>query len=106
MELKFDGRALIDGKRVDAKDGAVFDCISPVDGRILTQVARCQAQDIDSAVVAARRAFEQGRWSKLAPAKRKQILIKFADNRFNNRDTANCTAAAASCNSWTTWICS
>lgn len=79
MELKFDGRALIDGKRVDAKDGAVFDCISPVDGRILTQVARCQAQDIDVAVAAARRAFEQGRWSKLAPAKRKQILIKFAE---------------------------
>ena len=39
--VRFDGRALINGERVAARSGAVFDCLSPVDGRLLTQVARC-----------------------------------------------------------------
>ena len=50
----FDGRALIGGQRVAARDGQTFDCISPVDGRVLAQVARCGAADIDAAVAAAR----------------------------------------------------
>ncbi len=78
-ELKFDGRALINGQRVWARDGVHFDCISPVDGRVLTQVARCNEADINSAVLAARTAFEDRRWCGLAPAKRKQIMIRFAD---------------------------
>ncbi len=77
--LQFDGRALIGGKRVAARDGQVFDCISPVDGRVLTQVARCSAADVDAAVAAARAAFEDRRWSGLAPAQRKRVLIRFAD---------------------------
>jgi gamma-glutamyl-gamma-aminobutyraldehyde dehydrogenase/4-guanidinobutyraldehyde dehydrogenase/NAD-dependent aldehyde dehydrogenase len=79
QELKFDGRALIDGQRVAAVSGAVFDCISPVDGRVLTQVARCGEADIDAAVRAARAAFDSKRWCGLPPAKRKQIMIRFAD---------------------------
>ena len=43
-ELKFDGRALINGERVWAQSGQAFDCISPVDGRLLTPVARLMAQ--------------------------------------------------------------
>jgi gamma-glutamyl-gamma-aminobutyraldehyde dehydrogenase/4-guanidinobutyraldehyde dehydrogenase/NAD-dependent aldehyde dehydrogenase len=70
LNLKFDGRALINGKRVDAKDGQRFDNISPVDGQVLTQVARCGAADIDAAVAAARAAFEDRRWSGMAPAQR------------------------------------
>jgi 4-guanidinobutyraldehyde dehydrogenase/NAD-dependent aldehyde dehydrogenase len=75
----FDGRALINGQRVAAADGQTFDCLSPVDGRLLTQVARCGATDIDAAVAAARAAFEDRRWAGKAPAVRKRILIKFAD---------------------------
>lgn len=75
----FDGRALINGRRVDALDGQQFDCISPVDGRLLTQVARCGAADIDAAVAAARAAFADKRWCGLAPAQRKRVLIRFAD---------------------------
>jgi gamma-glutamyl-gamma-aminobutyraldehyde dehydrogenase/4-guanidinobutyraldehyde dehydrogenase/NAD-dependent aldehyde dehydrogenase len=76
---KFDGRALIDGQRVDALDGQRFECISPIDGKLLTQVARCGQADIDLAVAAARKAFEDHRWSGLPPAQRKRILIRFAD---------------------------
>lgn len=75
----FDGRALINGKRVAAQDGQLFDCISPVDGRILTQVARCGEADINAAVSAARQAFDDKRWRGLPPAQRKRIMIRFAD---------------------------
>ena len=77
--LQFDGRALINGKRTDSLSGETFECISPVDGRILTTVARCAVADIDAAVSAARAAFEDLRWSGLAPAQRKRIMIRFAD---------------------------
>ncbi len=75
----FDGRALINGERVAARDGQLFDCISPVDGRVLTQVARCGQADIDAAVAAARAAFEDRRWAGKAPAARKRTMIKFAE---------------------------
>lgn len=79
VSLSFDGRAFINGRRVDSVAGHTFDSISPVDGRVLTQVARCGAADIDVAVSAARAAFEDLRWAGKAPAARKRILIKFAD---------------------------
>ncbi|MFC3110820.1 aldehyde dehydrogenase [Undibacterium arcticum] len=78
-ELKFDGRAFIDGHRVAAQSGATFDCISPIDGRRLTTVARCDQADVDAAVQVARRAFNDRRWAGLAPEERKRSLIKFAD---------------------------
>jgi acyl-CoA reductase-like NAD-dependent aldehyde dehydrogenase len=78
-EMRLDGRAVINGERVAARSGQSFDCISPVDGRILTQVARGSEADIDAAVSAARAAFEDRRWCGLAPAQRKRIMIKFAD---------------------------
>ena len=78
-DMNFDGRASINGQRVAASRAAVFDCVSPVDGRILTQVARCDSQDIDLAVAAARQAFEDRRWRGKSPAQRKRVLIRFAD---------------------------
>ena len=76
---QFDGRALIDGQRAWSASRATFDCLSPVDGRLLTQVARCDAADIDAAVRAARAAFDDQRWCGLAPAERKRVMIRFAD---------------------------
>jgi len=84
--LKIDGRALIGGQRADAADGGTFECLSPVDGRKLADVARCQAADIDRAVAAARAAFDDRRWAGLAPAERKRILIRFADLVLANRE--------------------
>ena len=71
-------RAFIDGRYVDAADGRTFDCISPIDGRVLAQVAHGGAEDIDRAVAAARRSFEAGVWADTRPTHRKKILIKFA----------------------------
>lgn len=77
--LRCPTHAFIDGRPVDARSGETFDCISPVDGRLLGRVASCDAADVDDAVAAARRAFADGRWSRMAPAARKLVLLRFAD---------------------------
>ncbi|MBB4844861.1 gamma-glutamyl-gamma-aminobutyraldehyde dehydrogenase [Paucibacter oligotrophus] len=77
--LALDGRPFIGGQRVSSVDGLTFDCISPIDGRNLGQIARGQAGDIDRAVQAARSAFDDGRWAARPPAARKKVLLKFAD---------------------------
>ncbi len=84
--LTMDGRAWINGQRVDAADGSTFECLSPVDGRKLADVARCKAADVDRAVAAAREAFEDRRWAGLSPQARKTILIRFADLVMANRE--------------------
>ncbi len=68
----------IDGQFVDAASGKTFEDISPRDGRVITQVAEGDAEDIDRAVAAARRAFEDGRWANRPPAERKQIMLRWA----------------------------
>jgi acyl-CoA reductase-like NAD-dependent aldehyde dehydrogenase len=78
--LPFDGRAFIDGERAPARSGETFDCVSPIDGRVLTPVARGRAEDVDAAVAAARRAFDDGRWAHQSPAQRKRVLQRFAEH--------------------------
>jgi 4-guanidinobutyraldehyde dehydrogenase/NAD-dependent aldehyde dehydrogenase len=77
--LTLEGRAFVDGHYLAAVDGATFDCLSPIDGRLLAQVASCDVADAELAVAAARRSFESGRWSRLAPAKRKAVMIRLAE---------------------------
>lgn len=76
--LAIETRAHIDGAYCDAASGATFDCVSPIDGRLLGKVARCGAADVERAVAAARRAFADRRWAGLAPAKRKRVLQALA----------------------------
>ncbi len=72
-------QAFIDGRYVDAASGATFDCSSPIDGRLLAQVAATDAADVDAAVKSARAAFNKGSWSRMAPARRKRVLLGFAE---------------------------
>lgn len=76
--LSIDGRAFIDGAPRDAYSGRTFDCVSPIDGRVLASVADCGAADVDAAVAAARRAFDQGTWAGLNPRERKAVLLRWA----------------------------
>jgi len=84
--LRFDGRALIGGRRADAASGETFDCLSPIDGRRLTAVARGRAADIDAAVASSRAAFESRCWASMAPAARKKVLIRFAEGLLAARE--------------------
>lgn len=72
-------RAYVDGAYVDASDGATFDNVNPATGTVLNAVAACTEHDVDAAVRAARRSFDEGTWSRIAPADRKAVLLRFAD---------------------------
>ncbi len=72
-------KAFIDGKFVDAASGKTFDSINPATGAVLASVAECDAEDVNRAVAAGRRAFEAGHWSRMAPGDRKAVLLKLAD---------------------------
>lgn len=77
--LTIRGQAFINGEFVSAVSGKTFESVNPATGEILAQVAECDQQDIDRAVAAGRRAFEDGRWSRMAPADRKAVLLKLAE---------------------------
>jgi 4-(gamma-glutamylamino)butanal dehydrogenase len=71
--------AFIDGMSVGASSGETFETMMPSTGEVLAEVAACGPDDVDRAVAAARRAFRAGSWSRLAPAERKAIMLRFAD---------------------------
>ncbi|MPZ10560.1 MAG: aldehyde dehydrogenase family protein [Kiloniellaceae bacterium] len=77
--LSFRNQAFIDGKFAPAASGKTFDCVSPIDGRVLTQVAAGDKEDVERAVQAARAAFEDGRWARRAPVERKKIMLRWAE---------------------------
>ncbi len=77
--LEFRTQAFIDGRYLDAASGATFDSINPATGKLLARVAAGDEEDINRAVTSARAAFRKGSWSNLAPAKRKRILLRFAE---------------------------
>jgi len=77
--LSIRGQAFINGKFVDAASGKTFDCINPATGDVLVQVAEGDTEDINRAVAAGRAAFEDGRWSRLAPGDRKTVLLRVAE---------------------------
>lgn len=76
--LEYRNQAFINGRFVPARCGATFSTLNPATGQVLTDVAACDAEDIDAAVQAARAAFDAGVWSRLAPAERKAIMLEFA----------------------------
>jgi gamma-glutamyl-gamma-aminobutyraldehyde dehydrogenase len=78
-KLKFETRAFIDGKFVPAQSGKTFATLNPATGQKLADVSEGDVADVDLAVAAAKRAFEKGSWSKMAPRERKKVLLKLAD---------------------------
>lgn len=74
--LTFPTQAFIDGGFRASISGETFETSNPATGDVIAQVAACGAADVDVAVEKAREAFDDGRWSKLHPSKRKDVLIK------------------------------
>ncbi|MCX8049957.1 MAG: aldehyde dehydrogenase family protein [Methylohalobius sp.] len=72
-------RLLIDGQWVEAVSGKTFPTYNPATGEVLAHVPEGSKEDIDRAVAAARRAFEEGPWRKLTPSERGRLLWKLAD---------------------------
>ncbi len=70
--------AWIDGAYRPAISGKTFDTVNPATGAVIGPVAACDAADVDLAVTKAREAFDDGRWSRLHPGTRKDVLVRLA----------------------------
>src|SRR5579875_1835618 len=69
----------INGQWSDAASGKTFETPNPATGETLARVAEGDAEDIDRAVRAARRAFEEGPWGRLTASDRGRIVWKIGD---------------------------
>src|SRR6185437_5786868 len=70
---------LIDGKWVAAASGKTFPVYNPATGEVMAQVAEGDREDINRAVKAARKAFEDGPWSTMTSSERGRLIWKLAD---------------------------
>uniref|UniRef100_A0A1J3JN91 aldehyde dehydrogenase (NAD(+)) n=1 Tax=Noccaea caerulescens TaxID=107243 RepID=A0A1J3JN91_NOCCA len=70
---------LIDGNFVDSASGKTFPTLDPRTGEVIAHVAEGDAEDINRAVKAARKAFDEGPWPKMTAYERSRIMLRFAD---------------------------
>jgi aldehyde dehydrogenase (NAD+) len=73
------GRLFVGGRWTDARSGRTFETINPATNQVLTTVSEAGEEDVDAAVSAARKAFEQGPWPKMSGAERGRLLWKMGD---------------------------
>src|SRR3984885_13125618 len=69
----------INGQWADAASGRTFETLNPATGEVLATVAEGDAEDINRAVRAARRAFEEGPWSRMTPSDRGRAIWRIGD---------------------------
>jgi acyl-CoA reductase-like NAD-dependent aldehyde dehydrogenase len=69
---------LIGGKRVPAAEGRTYETLNPATGEVLAQVAEAGVEDVNRAVAAARKAFDQGPWPQWPAGRRAKVLLKIA----------------------------
>ena len=69
---------LVDGRQVIGAGDRIA-VVDPSRGEIAAHVAEADGRDVDAAVVAARTAFDDGRWSRLPTARRQALLYRAAD---------------------------
>ncbi len=77
---------LIGGKWQDSVSGKTFPTLNPATGETICQVAEGDKADVDLAVKAARKAFNEGPWSKMNASERGRLLNKLADLIEQNTD--------------------
>jgi len=82
--LDFPQCAFVDGKYLRG-NGPTMATVNPATGEALCEIVTSSGEDVDLAVTKAREAFDQGRWAKLAPAERKDVLIKLCKLITRNR---------------------
>src|SRR5947209_16231177 len=77
---------LIGGKWLDSVSGKTFPTLNPATGEVICQVAEADKADVDLAVKAARRAFEQGAWPRMNASDRGRFMHKLADLIEQNKE--------------------
>ncbi len=77
---------IINGEKVESANGQTIDTYNPATGELVAKVAKAAKEDAESAVQAAREAFDHGKWRKYPVGRRAQVLNKIASimrSRFN-----------------------
>lgn len=70
---------LIDGAWEDSRSGETLDVVNPADGSVIARIPAGDKEDVNRAVAAARRAFEEGPWPTMPPGERAKLLWRIAD---------------------------
>jgi aldehyde dehydrogenase (NAD+) len=79
-------KLIIDGKFLDAADGKTFETLDPRTGDVICKVACAGVNDVELAVKAARRAFDDGPWPRMSGRERGLLMNKFADLLETHKD--------------------
>ncbi|MGB7741557.1 MAG: aldehyde dehydrogenase family protein, partial [Terracidiphilus sp.] len=74
-----DHKMLIDGRFVKAASGKTFPVYNPATGDVIAHVPEGETEDVNRAVMAARRAFDDGPWPRMSPSERGRLLWRVAD---------------------------
>jgi aldehyde dehydrogenase (NAD+) len=69
----------VDGAWRPASDGGTLVVHNPATGDVVGEVAEASVADVEAAIVAARRAFDEGPWPRLSVTERQQVLRAFAE---------------------------
>lgn len=69
----------IDGQVVDGASGERLEVLSPINGQVLTSIARGNDADVARAITSGRKAFETRTWAGMPPAARKKVLLRLAE---------------------------
>ncbi|XP_051162100.1 cytosolic 10-formyltetrahydrofolate dehydrogenase [Leptopilina boulardi] len=77
-DLKFPRQLFIDGQFINGQ-GKPIETINPHDESVICSVESAAPEDVDLAVIAAKRAFEEGEWSKISARERGVLLFRLAD---------------------------
>ncbi len=93
------GRLFIDGEWVDGSGEREMPVVNPATEEVIARVPQASLPDVDRAVAAARRAFDEGPWPAMPPRRRSDTLLRFvqavADRRAELVDLIIAEAGAA-----------
>jgi aldehyde dehydrogenase (NAD+) len=79
-------KLFINGQFVESYSQRTFETYNPATGEVLANVYEAGPTDIDRAVKAARKAFDEGPWSKMSASERSRLMYKLADLMEENKE--------------------
>ena len=83
------GQLLIDGAWTAPREGRTLDAVHPATGEVITTIAAAGADDVEAAVGAARRAFDEGPWPRLDARERRRTCLRIAAALDRHREELN-----------------
>lgn len=79
LRLQHPDKLFLGGQWVEPSTDRTLSIVHPANGETVLKVADAREDDIDRAILSARKAFDEGPWPRLTPAERAEYLLRFAD---------------------------